>query len=83
MEYAASLIKIKPNMKLYIRGEQLCMELTNQIKPSTLISDEYLEELSKIMTNIHGKPTMNICIEHSKVVVYIKDFHSHMINNIR
>ena len=70
-------------MKLYMRQEQLCMELTNQIKPSTLMTDEYLNELSKIMKHIHGKPTMNICIENSKVVVYIKDFHfSHMINNI-
>jgi len=70
-------------MKLYMRQEKLCMELTNQIKPSTLMTDEYLNELSKIMKHIHGKPTMNICIENSKVVVYIKDFHfSHMINNI-
>jgi hypothetical protein len=66
-----------------MRQEKLCMELTNQIKPSTLMTDEYLNELSKIMKHIHGKPTMNICIENSKVVVYIKDFHfSHMINNI-
>jgi len=74
-------------MKLYMRGEQLCMELTNQIKPSIIMTDEYLDEcldeLSKIMKHIHGKPTMNICIENSKVVVYIKNFHfSHMINNI-
>ena len=87
MEYAANLVNlvnIKPNMKLYMRGELLCMELTNQINPATVMTDEYLNELSKIMLNIHGNPTMNICIENSKVVVYIKDFHfSNMIYNIR
>jgi hypothetical protein len=82
MEYAASLVKIKPNMKLYMRDQQLCMELTNQIKPFSRISNDFKKELDKIMTQIKGTPEIITSMENNHVVVYIKDFHSDMINNV-
>jgi len=81
MEYAASLIKIKPNLKLYMRGELLCMELTNQIKPSSTISD-FKEELDKIIIKIKATTEFITTMEDNHPVVYIKDFNSDMINNV-
>ena len=82
MEYAASLVKIKPNLKLYIRGNLLCMELTREREINTCIPITDRNDLDKIMSRIKGTPEIITTMEDNYVVVYIKDFYSDMINNV-
>ena len=82
MEYAASFVKVKPHMKLYMRGDLLCMELTRDIKPTSTISDDFKEDLDKIVSIIKGNPEINTVIENCHVVVYIKNFTLGMINDV-
>ena len=84
MEYAASLVKIKPNMKIYIRGPLYCMELTRDIKPPCSIQDKHKDDLNKILSKINNVSNIVITVENDRVVVYIKEFHFlDMINYIR
>jgi hypothetical protein len=66
MEYAASLVKQQINMKMYMRGDLFCSELTREIKTG---------EIKKLFSNIYN-PNKNALItkQNGKIVMYIPNF---------
>lgn len=76
MEYAASLQKRHINMKLYMRGDTICMELTRDMKPHELALVDV--NVDKILEKITPGTPVNI----TRDGIYIKDFHLDMINNV-